>query len=93
MGNVTPLSRTISEAAVRDLLAAIKRALTLPGPASAADERRYHQLLRERADEVLGVAGAILGDPAEFDNVDLLLSAAVLRDRLADRQPDYPTAP
>jgi hypothetical protein len=67
---------------LRELLSAIDRALTLPGPATTRDELTYLRISRDRARLVMLTARWLLAN-READDTDVLVAVAQLRDQAA----------
>ncbi len=84
-GPVTPVPP--GSTPLRELLAAITAALTLPGPATDRDEVTYLRIHRDRARLVLFTCRRLLAD-READDRDVMVSATRLRDETAQHADD-----
>jgi hypothetical protein len=73
--------------ACREMLRAIRAALSIPYPQAVADERPYYILRSKRASLSVEAIDRIITDP-EADSADMLVSADVLTGQLADLPPD-----
>jgi hypothetical protein len=73
--------------ACRELLRAVGDALTLPAPATHADEVSYFRLRSQRAAQALAGIRRVL-DNREADNADMMTEAQILRDAIGDLPPD-----
>jgi hypothetical protein len=73
--------------ACRELLRVVGDALTLPYPATHADEVSYFRLRSQRATQALvGIRRVV--DNKEADNDDMMTEAQILRVAIADLPPD-----
>jgi hypothetical protein len=72
---------TGTDAAYRDLLAAIRDALDLPQPAAAADRQSFDSLRQSRAGAALAVLDTILDVPECAVRVET--ATEILRERIA----------
>jgi hypothetical protein len=78
---------------LRELLAAITAALTLPGPATERDEVTYLRIHRDRARLVLFTCRRLLADREAYDR-DVMVSVTRLREDAASLRDDqYDHAP
>jgi len=78
---------------LRELLAAITAALTLPGPATERDEVTYLRIHRDRARLVLFTCRRLLAD-RETDDREVMVSVTRLREETAQHADDtYDHAP
>jgi len=80
---------------LRELLAAITAALTLPGPATERDEVTYLRIHRDRARLVLFTCRRLLAD-READDTDVMASVTRLHDetaQFADNSYDHAPEP
>ena len=83
VANVVPPNST----ALRELLHAIEKALSLPTPATTRDELTYLRISRDRARVVMLACRRLLTD-READDLDVMQAVSMLRDMVGQLPAD-----
>lgn len=73
--------------ACRELLRVVGEALTLPAPATHADEVSYFRLRSQRATQALAGIRRVLGN-RDADSADMMTEVQILREAIGDLPPD-----